>query len=56
MFEVILPLDDARAIHRLIGAAVGEGRTTAGTKARGLGGFEEAWREYVAFVERIQIA
>jgi len=54
MFEVILALDDARAIHGLIGAAVRERRTTAGTKPRGLGGFEEAWREYVAYLGRIQ--
>ncbi len=52
MFEVVLVPDDARAIHRIIGAAVREGRTTRSTKPRGLGGFEEAWREYVVYVER----
>ena len=54
MFEVMLAPDDARAIHRLIGIAVRERRTTAGTTPRGLGGFEEAWREYVAYVGRAQ--
>jgi len=55
MFEVTLALDDARAIHRVIGDAARDGRTTARTRPRGLGGFEEAWREYVTYVERIQI-
>jgi hypothetical protein len=52
MFEVVLVPDDARAIHRIIESAVREGRTTRSTKPRGLGGFEEAWREYVVYVER----
>lgn len=52
MFEVVLARDDARAIHRVIESAVREGRATRSTKPRGLGGFEEAWREYVVYVER----
>ncbi len=54
MFEVALSRDDASAIHRLIGDAVRDGRTTTQTRPRGLGGFEEAWREYVAYTERIR--
>jgi hypothetical protein len=53
MFEVTLAPDDAREIHRLIGDAVRGGRTTTQTRPRGLGGFEEAWREYAAYVEQI---
>jgi limonene-1,2-epoxide hydrolase len=51
MFEVVLVPEEARAIHGIIEAAVREGRTTGSTKSRGLGGFEEAWREYVVYVE-----
>jgi hypothetical protein len=54
MFEVALSLNDARAVHAIIGDAVREGRTTEQTGPRGLGGFEETWREYVAYRERIQ--
>ena len=54
MFEVMLAPDDARAIHGIISAAVREGRTTSRTRPRGLGGFEEAWREYVLYLERVR--
>lgn len=52
MFEVALVVDDARAIHRTVIDAVSVGRTTSGTKPRGLGGFAQAWGEYVVHVER----
>jgi limonene-1,2-epoxide hydrolase len=52
MFEVELVIDDARAIHRTVLEAVNIGRTTSGTKPRGLGGFAETWGEYVVYVER----
>src|SRR5512144_112601 len=51
MFEVELVVDDARAIHRTVVDAENVGRTTSGTKARGLGGFAAAWQEYVVYVE-----
>jgi limonene-1,2-epoxide hydrolase len=54
MFEVMLAPDDARAIHGIISAAVREGRTTSGTRPRGLGGFEAAWREYGLYLERVR--
>jgi len=52
MFEVDLVAGDARAIHRTVVDAAKVGLTTSGTKARGLGGFAEAWEEYVVYVER----
>ncbi len=48
MFDVVLAPDDARAIYGVVASAVRDGRTTSATKSRGLGGFREAWREYVA--------
>jgi limonene-1,2-epoxide hydrolase len=50
MFELRIDVDCARAIHRLIGDAALSGRRTAATRARGLGGFAAAWREYADFV------
>ncbi len=52
MFEVVLALEQARAVQRIIVEAVAVGRTTTGTSPRGLGGFAEAWSEYVIYVER----
>jgi limonene-1,2-epoxide hydrolase len=52
MFEVELVVSDAHAIHRTVVDAANLGRTTSGTKARGLGGFAAAWQEYVIYVER----
>jgi limonene-1,2-epoxide hydrolase len=51
MFELELFVDDARAIHRMVVDATHVGRTTSGTKARGLGGFASAWKEYLVYVE-----
>ncbi len=52
MFEVELGLDDARRVHRIVIDAVHAGHTTGATKPRGLGGFAEAWLEYVTYVQR----
>ena len=51
MFVVALESSAARGIHRVVVAAVSAGLTTSGTKPRGLGGFAEAWREYVGYIE-----
>jgi len=52
MFRVELAAARARTVHRLVGDAVREGLATPATASRGLGGFEAAWREYVAHVEK----
>jgi hypothetical protein len=51
MFEVALGVDEARSVHRVVADAVRTGRTTPATEPRGLGGFAEAWLEYVCYVE-----
>ena len=52
MFELVLSVEDARTIHKLVRAAAAAGRTTSGTASRGLGGFAEAWLEYVCHLQR----
>jgi len=52
MFEVTLSPGDARTLVRVIEESVRHGRTTASTRARGLGGFREAWQEYATYAER----
>jgi hypothetical protein len=52
MFTVALSVAEARVIDAVVTRAVADGRTTTGTRARGLGGFREAWREYLQYVER----
>ncbi len=47
MFRLALDRHTLRAIHAAVQAAVLEQRRTSGTRARGLGGFEEAWAEYL---------
>jgi hypothetical protein len=47
MFQLSLTTEQVQAVHERIVSAVAGGATTSGTRARGLGGFEEAWREYV---------
>lgn len=47
MFRLQLAVREVRAIHERVAAAVAAGECTSGTASRGLGGFEEAWREYV---------
>jgi len=50
MLEVVLGAEEARSIHKLVLDAVDAKLTTSGTKSRGLGGFAEAWGEYVGYV------
>ncbi len=49
MFELDLVLTDARAVMQWMRHAVEQDWTTSGTLARGLGGFVEAWMEYVTW-------
>lgn len=51
MFQLRLDVADVRAIHDKVAAAVSAGATTSRTSERGLGGFEEAWREYLEALE-----
>jgi limonene-1,2-epoxide hydrolase len=55
MFELVLAVEDARTIQRLVRAAAAAGRTTSGTASRGMGGFAEAWLEYVCHLEREEL-
>ena len=52
MFRLELPLFAARRVHELVCAAVAAGLTTEATRARGLGGFEAAWREYLEHLQQ----
>ncbi len=47
MLQLNLAPEQAREVHACVAAAVAAGATTSGTRTRGLGGFEEAWREYL---------
>ena len=47
MFQLTLERPQVLAVHARVAAAVVAGERTTGTGARGLGGFEEAWREYL---------
>jgi len=46
MFVVELGLADIDAVRAAVASAVASGRRTEATRARGLGGFVEAWDEY----------
>lgn len=46
MFRLSLSEADVRTIRQIVEAAAAGGRTTSGTRRRGLGGFVEAWAEY----------
>jgi hypothetical protein len=52
MFELALSRAEAEAIARIVAASVAVGERTAGTRSRGLGGFVEAWNEYLRWLER----
>jgi hypothetical protein len=52
MFPLALTGDDARRVLAAVTAAVSRGETTSATRSRGLGGFVEAWGEYVRYLER----
>jgi len=47
MFELALTQAEIAAIARTVTASVDAGERTTGTRARGLGGFVEAWNEYL---------
>ena len=49
MFQLRLPQSLRAAAIAAVGLAVASGLTTSGTSGRGLGGFLEAWREYVDY-------
>lgn len=51
MFVLDLPVADARAVMAWLRHAVESDWRTSGTHARGLGGFVEAWTEYVVWKE-----
>jgi hypothetical protein len=51
MFRMSLSLPEVRALRRQIESAAAEGRTSSGTRGRGLGGFVEAWQEYERYLE-----
>ena len=52
MFRVRLSLAEARVVLAAVEAAVVRGAATSGTRGRGLGGFVEAWREYLQHLEQ----
>jgi hypothetical protein len=52
MFVLSLTLAEARTVLAEVAAAVARGATTTATRNRGLGGFVEAWGEYVRYLER----
>ena len=47
MMQLTLGRRQVLAVHARVASAVAAGQRTSGTGERGLGGFEEAWREYV---------
>ena len=52
MFELALSRDDIAAIAHTVATSAAAGERTAGTRTRGLGGFVEAWNEYLRWCER----
>ena len=54
MFVLNLDAGAAAAIAERVAAAAAEGLETSGTEGRGLGGFQEAWREYAEFINQPQ--
>lgn len=50
MFLLDLTGDECEQILRVISQAAVQGRVTAGTQNRGLGGFIEAWTEYAEYL------
>ena len=51
MFRLSLDVATVRAIHQAVTDAVARNLRTTGTEGRGLGGFEEAWAEYLRSLE-----
>ncbi|MCZ6855407.1 MAG: hypothetical protein O7G86_15960 [Gammaproteobacteria bacterium] len=54
MFELALTLAEANRVSELVNEAIAGGKTTAGTKNRGFGGFCEAWDEYGRYLSEIR--
>lgn len=52
MFVMTLADAEIRLVLRAVSSAAGERRTTAATRERGLGGFVEAWTEYLRWKQR----
>lgn len=52
MFRLVLAADDARRVRDFVSRAAEQGLTTPATRERGLGGFEAAWGEYLAFLDQ----
>ncbi|MGE0622773.1 MAG: hypothetical protein AB7I04_08225 [Pseudomonadales bacterium] len=55
MFVVELTREDVSRICELLAAAVERGSTTTATAGRGLGGFREAWDEYLRMLDGIRV-
>ncbi len=55
MFQLDLARRDVLAVHEQIANAVANGETSSATGARGLGGFEEAWREYADYLNTTDV-
>lgn len=51
MFVLEIELAEAQDVAGWMSHAVRQRWTTSGTRSRGLGGFVEAWMEYVSFKE-----
>ena len=47
MFELVLTGAQVAAICSAVDGALASGRRTSDTQSRGLGGFREAWQEYL---------
>ena len=55
MFKLTLSSAQVQAVLERVTAAVHAGHRTSGTARRGLGGFEEAWREYVDHLAAVDV-
>lgn len=55
MFQLELKPQQVLAVHARVVRAVTTGEVTSGTRNRGLGGFEEAWREYVDYLKAAHV-
>jgi len=54
MFTLTLTIEQVQAISNAIDDAVANERRTQATTRRGLGGFSEAWADYVRYLEKDQ--
>jgi hypothetical protein len=55
MFLLALTREDVARICRSVAAAAEAGVTTSSTTGRGLGGFREAWEEYLRALEGCRV-